>query len=161
MFAEPYVQYLCSVCSDEIMSSRVSCPWPCSSSPVPVCSRCLLHGVTTLHWGCWSRGRYEARRLIKVSYKVLWGALCWDVGDCCDKRKVMLGLGRPEESVSVCVCTRLHVCVCLCMRIQMGTETPRGKFPFARLALDDSFLKEGMGRRGETQKKMTNTALGF
>lgn len=92
-----------------------------------------------------------------MSYKVLWEALCWDVGDGkgCGNGKVMLDW-EGQNRVHLCACTH----VCLCMRIQMGTGTPRGKLPFARLALDNPFLEEGMGRRGETQKKMTNTALG-
>lgn len=39
------------------------------------------------------------------------------------------------------------------MRIKMGTETPRGKFAFGWLALDNSFLEEEKGRRGQNTKE--------
>lgn len=70
----------------------------------------------------------------------------WEMIDSCGNEKVMLDW---EGQRRVCAC----VCACVCtyekkLRIKMGIETPRGKFLFAWLVLDNSFLEEEMGRRG-------------
>lgn len=87
-------------------------------------------------------------------HEVSGGALGWDVGDCCGNGEVMLDWEARKVCVSLCVCEKK-------LRIKTGRETPRGKESFAWSPLDNNSLKKKQGRKGETQKKMTNRALGF
>lgn len=57
-----------------------------------------------------------------------------------------VALGRLEECVCACERERERENLCMCIRknreLKMETETPRGKFPFAWLASDNSLLEE-------------------